>query len=73
VTTVFCCCPNVIAIVGAIHAYQAKNLVTQGSTAEAAQKLKSAKSTTIAALVIGFLVSVGMTIFWAMMNGLASL
>lgn len=52
--TFFCCC-NPFSIVGAVFAFQAKDMASKGSVAEAEAKLKTAKTLTIVGVTLGAL------------------
>lgn len=50
--TFFCCC-NPFSIIGAVFAFQAKDLASKGNVADAEAKLKLAKTLTIVGVVLG--------------------
>ena len=52
VVAALCCC-NVLAIIGAVFAAQAKSLAAEGNSREAESKLKTAKTLTIIGAALG--------------------
>jgi hypothetical protein len=52
--TFFCCC-NPLSLIGAVFAFQAKDLASKGNLPEATAKLKIAKTLTIVGVALGAL------------------